>query len=84
MMTKKTVLFTLAVLLVGVAGYFDWLTGPEIDFALFFLIPVCWVTWQIGQKEGIAIALLSGMADWAADMIPNLSFRTASFWFIPY
>src|SRR5467141_1070206 len=35
---SKPVLVTLAVVLVGLLGALDWLTGPEVSFSIFFLI----------------------------------------------
>ncbi|CAN5254436.1 hypothetical protein BH24PSE2_BH24PSE2_07900 [soil metagenome] len=50
-------LATLAVILIGLADFF---TGPDLAFALFYLIPVSAIAWQTGSRGlGVAIALLS-------------------------
>jgi signal transduction histidine kinase len=45
--------------LLGIVGSLDWLTGPKLDFALFYLIPVCFVTWHTGKRFGYVASVVS-------------------------
>ena len=49
---SKAFLITLGAGLVGVVGLFDYLTG-DIPFSLFYLIPICFITWYTGMHTGI-------------------------------
>ena len=63
---------TLAVglLLVGALGAIDYVTGSEISFSVFYLVPVLYVTWYAGLGAGVSMALASaamwGIIDVAA------------------
>jgi signal transduction histidine kinase len=50
---------TLTVLL----GAADYLTGPELSFSIFYLIPVCLVAWFVGWRPGVMMSVL-GAAVW--------------------
>jgi len=53
---------------VGFLGILDFLTGNEITFSLFYLLPVILVTWAVGQKMGVFISLLSALTLLAAKL----------------
>jgi diguanylate cyclase (GGDEF)-like protein len=60
----------LSVILIGVIYY--W-TGSQLAFSIFFLIPICFVTWTVGFPAGIIFSLLS-IATWlAADVYDGQS-----------
>jgi hypothetical protein len=56
------------VLLVAVMGYVDYVTGYELSFSLFYLIPVCLVAWYSGRRLGLVISMLSAVAWPMADV----------------
>lgn len=45
--------------LLAAVGSLDWLTGPRLDFSLFYLLPVGFVTWHTGPKLGYAMSAVS-------------------------
>jgi diguanylate cyclase (GGDEF)-like protein len=54
----KQAIFTLALLLIALFGYLDYLTGFEIASSFFYLIPITIAVWYIGQKAGgVVIAI---------------------------
>ena len=57
-------------MLVVVLGLVDWLTGYEVSFALFYLVPIALVVWVAGRRAGFVIAVSSVLsallADWAS------------------
>lgn len=59
------------VALMGVAiaatGWIDYLTGPELGFSLFYLIPVAGAAWWLGWRPGIAVTAAAAGAWLAAD-----------------
>jgi diguanylate cyclase (GGDEF)-like protein len=54
--------------LVAVIGYFDWVTGPEISFGIFYLVPVAMVAWYAGRTSAIVICVASAVAWFLADV----------------
>ncbi len=49
--------------LLCVAGFLDWVTGPQIALSVLYVVPVTWMTWQGGRWMGLGMALASG-ATW--------------------
>lgn len=44
-------------LLVTLIGSLDWFTGPEISFAIFYLVPIGLAAWWGGFAQGILMAM---------------------------
>ena len=59
-------LVAVAVALTGLIGLVDWVTGFEISFGFFYLLPVAFAAWYIGTPAGIAVSLLSASVWFAA------------------
>jgi len=49
------------VALVGLLGLLDYLTGFEISFAFFYLLPVGLAAWSLGRPAGLAVSALSAV-----------------------
>jgi diguanylate cyclase (GGDEF)-like protein len=54
--------------LIGGVGVLDFLTGYELAFSLFYLIPVSLVTWFASQRLGILAAIASAVVWLTADV----------------
>lgn len=65
----------LAVILVLVMGVLDFLTGYEVSFSIFYLIPIAFLVWYSHRIYGILLAFLS-MAVWLT--VDYLSIRSYS------
>lgn len=39
----------------------DVISPPEVDFSAFYLVPVIWLTWCRGTREGLFMALFCGV-----------------------
>jgi diguanylate cyclase (GGDEF)-like protein len=66
---SKTSLTILGILTVFLVGAVDYLTGPEISFSIFYLLPIFVVAWYTRKDLGIGIALLSAIVWLTADLI---------------
>src|SRR5208283_1771479 len=60
-------IMTVSLTLVAVIGLVDYLTGSEIYFSTFYLLPVGLVAWFVGGLAGIVISLLSVVVWLAGD-----------------
>ena len=52
----------IGLVLLAIVCLFDWLTGNPPTFVFFYLVPIYFVSWYIGNGAGLAIALLSYLA----------------------
>ena len=76
---KKLSKFSLSLIgLVSVVfiGVLDYLTGYEIQFTFFYLIPVSMVTWFAGKRSGVSISIASALAIYAANSVAGKEFST--------
>ena len=46
---------------VSLLGLLNYLSGNEVDFSLFYLIPIALVTWVINQRAGLLLSFLSAL-----------------------
>ncbi len=58
---------TAGLVLIGVIGAIDYLTGFEMSFSAFYVLPIALVTWNTNRVTGLIIALLSAIVWFAAD-----------------
>ncbi len=68
---SKILLSAGILLLVGLLGSADYLTGTEIAFSVFYLIPVGVAAWLINRKMGIITSVASTFAWYLADTLPR-------------
>lgn len=54
--------------LIGSIGSFDFLTGYELSFSLFYVIPISLATWLMGRRFGILASLASAFVWLTADL----------------
>jgi diguanylate cyclase (GGDEF)-like protein len=62
----KRSLVLLCLSLVVLIGLCDYLVGPEIGFALFYLIPISLSAWFAGMSAGVILSVASALA-WFAN-----------------
>jgi len=54
--------------LTGLVGVVDYLSGYELAFSLFYLIPISFVTWVLGQPFGVGTAVAGAVLWLSADL----------------
>ena len=55
-------------------GLIDFLTGYELAFSIFYLLPICLVTWRIGLRLGIAMSFVSALICLISDLAAGHSY----------
>lgn len=65
-------LIAVSTVMVLMIGLLDALTGAEIAFAIFYLVPLALVSWYGGRTPGIMIALLSAGTWYVADFFSGI------------
>ncbi len=73
---RMSPLFSLimGLLLVLITGVMDWLTGYELSFSLFYLIPISMVSWFSGRGRGLFVSVASACSWFLADMLSGHSY----------
>lgn len=51
--------FLLGLVLIGIVGVLEFLTGYEVEFSLFYVLPVAFVTWFTNHSLGVIASLVS-------------------------
>lgn len=81
---KKSSLFWVSTgcLFVAGVGVADVVTGPEIAFGLFYLIPIFLVGWFAGRTAGLAISVVAALAWAVADALGGQEYSqpTIRYW----
>jgi hypothetical protein len=67
----------LALVLVLVLGVIDWLTGYELNFFVFYFLPVSVAAWFLGQMGAVAIAMLGAMVWFGADVLTGHTYSSS-------
>jgi signal transduction histidine kinase len=57
----------LGLLLVGLIGFVDLITGPDFGFAFFYFIPIVPIAWVVGLWPGLIVAIASASMWFFAD-----------------
>jgi len=53
----RWVVATLGLVLLSLVGYIDKLTGPQLFFSVFYLIPIAVFAWHLGRLPGCVMAM---------------------------
>jgi signal transduction histidine kinase len=64
---SKSSLLALALVGTFVVGFFDYITGYEISFFLFYAGPILFAVWFLDRNSTILIVLVSAIVWWWAD-----------------
>jgi diguanylate cyclase (GGDEF)-like protein len=69
METRNTTFWIIAGIVVfAVIAAFDFLTGYEWVWSLFYLLPIALFTWYVGVEAGIAASIVSALAAYLLDL----------------
>lgn len=61
------ILTAASVVLLGSMGWVDYLTGPDIGFSLFYILPVIAAGWYVGRRSAVVAAVTASLVWFAAD-----------------
>jgi len=81
---KKSVTYVtlVSVAVMVIVGAIDHITGPELSFSIFYLIPISLASWYAGKYPGLFLAFLSAVAWLLADVAGGhqYSHQVIPFW----
>ena len=65
----KPVVVVLALALMLLIGYLDYVTGHDLALSAFYLVPICWAAWAAGRGAGIMLAMAGAVTWLIADLM---------------
>jgi len=69
----RIVVIILGIVLVAIAATADYVTGSDLSFLLFYLIPVYFFVWFTTRKIGVIVSVVCAII-WAAENIINRAY----------
>ncbi len=73
---SRTAWLVLGLICIGVVGYVDIMTGYEVGFSLFYLIPIALVSWFGGSPLGLTIAMAGAVMWGVADVLAGAKYSS--------
>jgi len=55
--------------LTGILSVLDWVTGRDVSFLIFYLVPIGLASWYVSSRWGIAVALSCGVVWYMEDVM---------------
>jgi hypothetical protein len=77
--TRPLLGWLVALSLFGAILLADVIAPPEVDVSAFYLVPVIWLTWCRGTREGLCMALFCGVGWYLHDFLSGRA--VSSEWF---
>ena len=74
----KPAIFALGLVVVGLLGVLDYLTGYEVRFSFFYIFPIAFVGWYGGSRWAWILAAAVALVGVGADMAAGLVYSHAS------
>ena len=71
-------------LLLGVLAivtFLDYVTGFEISFSIFYLLPIALSTWTVNRQSGLIVSIIAAFLWWWADLAAGQTYSSTA---IPY
>ncbi len=65
-----------------VVGTIDYLTGPELAFSIFYLLPISIIAWFLGRRSGIFAAIIGALIWLEAELLWSIGYshQLIPFW----
>ena len=73
----KALIVAIGVVLVVCLAELDYLTGGQLSFSLFYVVPVALVAWYTWLSAAVVVSVLSASAWWLVDYITGHAFSYA-------
>jgi len=79
---RPFLIYVACLILLGILGWLDYLTGYEMGFFVFYSIPIGIAAWNLGRWPAVIMSLLASVAWSLADSFDGEKYSTrfAFFW----
>src|SRR5918999_5558610 len=79
MRRSDTSVIALLLACIAAIGLVDYVTGPDVGFSLFYLVPIVWSGWYINRTASVALALTAA-ASWISAEVAWHGMTPVSMW----
>jgi diguanylate cyclase (GGDEF)-like protein len=81
-MKSNIFIFSIGLLIIIILGILDYLTGYEISFAIFYVLPVAFASWFSGKNNSIILSIISASVWLYSDLLSghNYSYYAIPLW----
>ena len=69
---------TIGLILLGLVALLDYLTGYELSFSLFYLIPIALFSWFVNRRLGVVISFISAVLWLLVDILAGVRYSHPS------
>lgn len=76
----RTMLVVGSVVAIVALGYVDYLTGPQVAFSIFYLLPIATISWKSSRRMSVLVCLLGAVTWISADIASGAQH---AHWWIP-
>ena len=79
---NKFFLLLIGLIIILLVGLIDYLTGTELEFSLFYLLPIILLTWYLGSIVGFIASVLSAVVYYVVDILSGSAYSRPfiSYW----
>ena len=64
--------------LLALVAWFDHITGWQLSFSLFYLVPVALAAVALGRRAGLAVSVIGAVVWWAIDSMSGIVYQNAA------
>jgi hypothetical protein len=79
---RKRYHIVIGLLLTMAIGYVDYVTGYELRMELFYLLPISYATWFVGQRIGIMFSVIAIITTEYSDILAGKKYTNISIEFL--
>lgn len=79
---SRSIHIAVGLVAVALVGLLQRLTGPEVSFAILYLIPISQVTWFAGRLPGVVLAVFSAAVGLVVDLTEGLAYSSPAIPFL--
>ncbi len=78
---SRTWLQALGFSLIALLAVIDYLTGPQLSFSIFYLLPISMLGWFVDRRTGILASIVGGVCWLVADLLGGQTYQHLA---VPY
>lgn len=76
---RRLATLTLSLVLMAAVWAIDYLTGPEISFSIFYLLPISFAIWRDDERWAAPLSMMAAGGWLAADLLGGRVYSNAAF-----
>lgn len=71
----------IAAVALAVIAFTDYITGTEIHFFIFYALPIAYISWFLGRRQGFFVVLAASVTFWVLNVyLPQAGHPLVAYW----